>query len=135
LSVVLFALSLTMEAFYIADDNGSEYSSAFAFGLGWMGFMAGNFMTTFLWLANPLYILAIILPGFNKKASALIGLLAVVLALAFLAVDSIATSESGNGPYYKITAIGSGYWIWLAAIAVLTFGNVMSYMKYKNISA
>jgi hypothetical protein len=135
LSLLLFFISFATTAFYVDYPDDAEYSSAFVFGLGWMGFMAGNFMTTFLWLANPVYVLAIILSGFNKKVSALIGLLAVVLALAFLAVDGIATSESGNGPFYKITAIGTGYWLWLAAIVILIFGNAMSYLNYKNRSA
>lgn len=130
LSLLLFAFSLTLEAFYIGDPEDSKFSSAFAFGLGWLGFMAGNFMTTFLWLANPLYILAIIQSGFNKKVSALISWLVAGLALGFLAVGTIATSESGNGPFYNII-VGTGYWIWLAAITVLALGNMISYLNYK----
>ena len=66
ISIVLFVASLTQIAFTTQKTDDPEYSSLFVFGLGWAGFLAGNTLAVVLWLANPLYLLAIIL-GFRGR--------------------------------------------------------------------
>ena len=135
LSVLLFALSLSQTAFYIDRPKENEFSSVIVFAVGWMVFLAGNFFETLIWLANPLYLMTIILSGFSHRIFPIISaIFAIVLALLFLKVDGIATDESGSGTIYKITKLGPGYWLWLSAIAIAFFGLLMSFINKKHYS-
>lgn len=134
-SLLLFALSFTQSAFYTGNPESPDISSAFLFGFGWSAFLAGEYVKTLLWLANPLYVFAIVMCGFNRKYSIVTAVTAMALGLYFLTIETFATSESGNGPYYTIESMGNGYWLWLGAIAVLAIGGILSSLKDKNFAA
>ena len=133
LSIVLFVASLTQIAFITQKPDDPEYSSLFVFGLGWAGFLAGNMLAVVLWLANPLYLLAIILGFRGKYMVALIcSAIALIMATIFPFIEGIATSESGGGPFYPIVSLNAGYWLWLSAITFLAIANGKSYFVAKN---
>ena len=133
ISIVLFVASLTQIAFTTQKTDDPEYSSLFVFGLGWAGFLAGNTLAVVLWLANPLYLLAIIL-GFRGKHMVAFAssFTSFIMAVAFPFIEGIATSESGAGPFYPITRLNAGYWLWMSSIIVLAIANGKSYFTAKK---
>lgn len=133
-SIILFAASLTQPAFTTQKPDDPQYSSVFVFALGWAGFLAGNLFAVVLWLANPLYLLAII-SGFRGKHTIafICSAIALIMAAIFPLIEGIATSESGGGPFYRIASLNSGYWLWLLAIATITVGCIYhTLIKYKK---
>lgn len=134
LSLLLFALSFTQSAFYTSNPESPHISSAFLFAFGWSAFLAGEYVKTLIWLANPLYIFAIIMCGFNRRYAVVSVIAALLLSLYFLTIETFATSESGTGPYYTIESLGNGYWFWISSISVLAIGSVLSYFNDKKVS-
>jgi len=133
LSLLLFALSFTQSAFYTGNPESPEISSAFLFAFGWSAFLAGEYLKLLIWLANPLYIFAIVMCGFNRRYTIVSAIAALLLSLYFLTIETFATSELGTGPYYTIESLGNGYWLWLSSIAVLAIGSVLSYFNDKKV--
>lgn len=151
LSLVLYALSLTQTAYC----SGSCTSGIGALLLGPLGLMAevGDLLTyllnaitgnnakltnpvgaTFIWLANPLWLLALIFFVINKKASFVISTAALLTMLAFLACGNVINSnESGN--YSAIINIGRGYWLWVLSAVVIVLASVVGvrFNKYNTL--
>jgi hypothetical protein len=122
LSLLVLIISFTQPAFFIdrPEDPGAYSNGLILFLLGWMSPLGGALDAFIIWLANPLYIIAVIL-AFRKKPSALyFSLAAFVLALSFALITQITTSESGAASV--ITERGAGYFLWLTALAILSAG-------------
>lgn len=125
LSLLLFTISLTQTAFYTNSPTDGKFSSLFSFGFGWAGFLSGNFSSTLIWMANPVYLLALIFYFQRHRSRAIAtGITSLILALFFFTQDTIMTNESGLGPVYAVT-LAAGFWLWIAAIACLLIGILL----------
>lgn len=132
LSVLLFFLSLSQPAFYIDRvDYDAWANSAGLFLLGWMSVLGGSLVASVIWLANPLYILAVIFSIRGKIGGLFFGMAASVVAFSFSRLDEILTSESGS--YSKITALKAGYKLWLGSMLVLTIGTGIGLLTRKKV--
>ena len=129
LSLGLFLISLTQPAFYIDRSDYDAWSSPIGLLLvGWLPILGGEW-SSLPWLANPLIFLSWILIQKNQKAFLWTGLLAVLLAVSFLGVDEIMSSEAPT--YSKITAYKAGYWLWLASMVCFLGGAI--YLQLQNL--
>jgi len=118
IAICLFLVSFTLPAFYIDGPEKDAWSSPIAlFLLGWLGLGLGYF-SCISWLANPLFILAVLLFLRNKKIAVLPAVLAIACAVSFLFAHTIPLGESGNEA--KIEEYKAGYWLWLTSIILLT---------------
>lgn len=117
IAICLFLTSFTQPAFYIDTPEKDAWSSPIAiFFMGWMGLVAGSF-SCIAWLANPLFIIAVILFLRNRKVAVLICLLAILFAASFLLVHTIIVSEAPT--YARITNYKAGYWLWFGSMGML----------------
>jgi len=119
-SVGLFAFSLSQPCFYVGNTSwwGVGY---WILIFGWVGFMDGKLA----WLANPALFLAwiFIFSRTNRNASVIFGMSAMALSITFLMHDDVIINA--NGDRRKIVGYGTGYWTWLASIALVVLGNVL----------
>jgi hypothetical protein len=104
LSIIVFATSLTQNAYYIAGENPKAWSPAFySLLLG----PTGLFAEIFEWLANPVLLAAWVFSFAGKNKVALVlGKVGSALMLAFLFRHTIIASEAPT--YAKIIGYGAG---------------------------
>ncbi|MDH6254033.1 hypothetical protein M2347_003760 [Chryseobacterium sp. H1D6B] len=128
LSIILFLISLFQPAFFIDKKNADAYSnSLFLFCFGWMSFLGGAFIPFIIWLANPLYLVSIILIYKNFKIGIITLTMSVILSVAFANLDTILSSESGA--VSKITELGAGFYLWMASFIVLLICSIFKAIK------
>ncbi|HXP52670.1 MAG TPA: hypothetical protein VN922_22135 [Bacteroidia bacterium] len=131
LSLILLLISFSQPAFYVGRPDYDAWSnSLLLFLLGWMGILGGGIPSCLIWLANPLYLISIYFIIKGKSFSVYLALAGTLLALCFLFMNSILTSESGQ--MSKITVLKSGYILWLISISTLFIGTVLSQFKKKS---
>ena len=120
LSLILFLISLTQPAFYIdrREDPNAYSDSLTLFLLGWTSLLGGAIIPFFIWFANPLYFVAIILTIKSKSLGLYFALAATILAFIFSQLHTIMTSESGSTSV--ITSRGLGFKLWFISIIILT---------------
>jgi hypothetical protein len=130
ISIILFIVSLSQPAFYIGRKDYDAYADGkFLVMLGWMSFMGGNFIASLIWLANPCFLISLILTLIRNPAGFYFSILACLLSLSFSLLDSTMTSESGS--YSKITSLENGYKLWVASMLVLTVGTSFNKLVLK----
>ena len=129
ISLCLLVFSLSQNAFYIdrQEDPKAYADSSILFFLGWMSFLGGSLIPFIIWLANPLYILTIIYTVQQQKLALLLSLTPIILAIVFMMLPTILTSESGSTS--EITGIGLGFYLWFSAFIVLFFGVLMGQVQ------
>lgn len=115
-SVALFAASMSQPAFRIGEGDWGD-RGVFLVVFGGMAFLGGGFAEGLVWLANPLYLAAVFLMLFGKSWAIVCSISALILAFWFMTWQSILTSESGKTT--EILGLSLGYYLWLAAIAVM----------------
>lgn len=127
LSIIVFATSLTQNAYYIAGENPKAWSPAFySLLLGPIGLFAGIFE----WLANPVLVAAWVFSFAGKnKIALLLGIVASALMLAFLFRHTIIASEAPT--YAKIIGHGAGYWLWLTSAGLLVVSGTTGLVKQR----
>ena len=127
-SVGLYIISLMNTAISITDYNGRGSFSGLELLLhGGVGVILGGLLEWFIWLANPLYIMAII-KLFQKKHNALtFSGISSLLALSFLLWDEILVSGSGRNE--TITSFDIGYYLWTSSLITLTVGLLINKIK------
>jgi hypothetical protein len=131
LSFTFFILSLFQPAFYIGRKDYDAYADGkFLVLLGWMSFLGGNFIASFIWLANPCFIISIILTSKRISKGFYLSIFACLLALSFSLLDSTMTSESGS--YSKITSLENGYKLWVASMIILAIGTGINKLVSKT---
>lgn len=130
-SLLLLALSFSQNSYYLEGISAGDHPSTLSlFFLGWMGFLGGYLTGTILWMANPLYILSIILCCTGKRITAFIlSLIASILAFSFSLFDNAMISKMESSA--KIISLEKGYWFWLASIIVLMIGAGISIIMTK----
>ena len=106
LSVILFAASLTQDAFCV--------SGICTDWPGWSILLFGVVGHT-SWFANPLLLASWMAALFSRRIPALIlSLAALLLAGSFMLETSVITNEAGMAN--PVTGLREGYWLWLASM-------------------
>ncbi|MGI4741101.1 MAG: hypothetical protein ACRYG7_38535 [Janthinobacterium lividum] len=122
MSCVVFILSLFQPAFYIGREDYDAYADGkFLVLLGWMSFLGGNFIAFLIWLANPFFIISLILLINRSLMGFYLSIAACFIALSFSLLDSTMTSESGSNS--EITSLENGYKLWVSSIIILSLGT------------
>lgn len=119
LALSLYLGALTQIAFVIW--NADVWRGWAAFAFGGLGFAAGGY-ANLVWLANPLAFMAWYCHSKPVPTVAL-ATASLLLAVSFKFCSTVVVSEAG-GPGYAITAVGLGYWLWLAAIAITLLASL-----------
>ncbi|TAJ85022.1 MAG: hypothetical protein EPO41_28335 [Reyranella sp.] len=106
LSVILFAASLTQDAFCVSGIC-SDWP-------GWSILLFGALGHT-SWFANPLLAASWIAALFSRRVPALIlAFAALGLAGSFMFETNVITNEAGMAN--PVTGLREGYWLWLASM-------------------
>ncbi|MES2411021.1 MAG: hypothetical protein V4535_06210 [Bacteroidota bacterium] len=123
LSVIVYIISLTQ--YVITVDNGiAELISSWQYlTIGSVAIFGGGLLEWLIWLANPLYIISIILFIKNYKLSIITAFLASFLAIIFSTWEEIRFDEKGLST--KIVHFELGYYLWVSSILLLTSGIVI----------
>lgn len=132
LSIGILVLSFSQPAFYTsAPDPAGWADSWMLFLLGWMGILGGNGIATIIWMANPIYFIAMYNMIKGKPVGIILSFVATLLAFSFSQLDGMLTSESGQ--YSKITSLELGYMLWLSSFAILSLGALLNkYISLQN---
>ncbi len=129
ISFTTFIFSLTQTAFTYSDSCGVKtFSSSDSLLFGGLTVLNGDFFEWLIWLANPLYFLALNLFFNSKKASEKVSVTATMLALTFTTWNDINTSDNCN--LATILSLNSGYWFWLLSITILSIGTINYFRNY-----
>jgi hypothetical protein len=121
MSIGLFALSLASDCYYIDGADPRAWSPGWGLLLvGWLGIGSGGTA----WLANPALITGWITFFCRKTVVSLFcSLVALLLMISFLSVDTVIRSEAPT--YARVIGYGSGYWLWLTSAGALLAGAVV----------
>jgi len=124
ISLILYLLSLPFPALYLDHDyialRDNVYSSLYVLIWGIFSLPDG----TVAWFANPFFIIAYL--GRNIKSSVVFSILATISALSSFFYSSIWNDGDGR---IQIVGYGSGFYIWLASIVLLTASNLNNYQR------
>ncbi len=126
ISILIFVASLPMKTYCVENDCGEYWSGLATLLIGFLGILydkAGYIS----WFANPLIILAWILPYRLINLKLISSLLASFLVLYFLTFDETIINEAGH--IGKITGYASGYWFWTSSIIIYTFGLFYFFLR------
>ncbi len=130
-SLLLFIISLSQNAIKVNDFDGiKHYSSLSTFLSGGFAFLGGAFYEWLIWLANPIFFVAIYLFLKDKKKSKNLSLLAVIIGLIFTQWKEILANESGRK--VPIISLEFGYWLWIASMVVFSIGIFIYFSSNKN---
>lgn len=109
LSVILFAASLTQDAFCVSGIC-SDWP-------GWSILVFGALSGQASWFANPLLLAAWVAALFARRMPALIlSAAALALGASFMFETSVITNEAGMSN--PVTGLREGYALWLASMAM-----------------
>ena len=123
LTVLLFVLSLTQNAYYINDGEESVGSlGLIALLLGFFGISGGSGIA---WLANPCLFMSFIhLKRDNLKKAKVFSFISVIFGFSFLFFDNVIANEGGT--ITEITSYGIGYWLWLSSLISNFLGIIIT---------
>lgn len=125
ISLILFAISLTQNAYTINDLGQIKKASGFeAFFMGGLAFLGGGFFEWLIWLANPLYFLAVFFRKRNIDNAIAFGWMALILSLSFSLWRNLLAAENGRSAI--IQSKGLGYIIWLISQIVWLVGLLIT---------
>jgi hypothetical protein len=116
LSLGIYVLSWFFRAFTtnsVGDEVVLGYQAAI---MGGLAILSGGLMEWIIWLANPLFILSIVLKFQGNRKAKILSLMSVVIAFSFLFWKDILSSE--NGSRAVIESRGLGYYLWLLSFTV-----------------
>lgn len=117
MAAAVFLLSLGLTAFCTSRDCKSSLD---AFLLGGLGLLAGGAIS---WLANPLFLIALVLTFKGNRKAWLFSGAAMLLCFSFLLVKRVLEDEAGN--YGEIISYQMGYWLWCSSTVLLLLGNIV----------
>ncbi len=123
LSAALFVLCLMFSAFFTSETYKPQLSINLLL-MGWLGLLGSYFS----WLANSVYLLALI--SKKSRTTIILSLLALVLSLSFLTHEKLVISEAPT--YEKIVAYGPGYFLWVLAFFTILFGEALKNYQKSN---
>ena len=130
LSLSLFFISLTLNAFTFEYQGVKIMSSISCFLMGSIAVLGGGLLEWIVWLANPLCFISIFCLIMDKPIAQKINIASVILAMSFYSWNSILAAESGTSG--KILSVENGYFIWLVSVVILTVGTFWYFKRYKE---
>ena len=123
ISLTVFVVSLTQTALTYNDFDGQKiHSSVSLLLMGGLAILGGGLLEWLIWLANPLYFLAIIFLFKSNKTSKKVSIAATILALSFTTWKEILAAE--NGRTATIESLNLGYWLWVLSLTILSIGTI-----------
>lgn len=129
LSLSLFIFSLTQHVITIEGYDNKSVTSWEYLTMGSVAIFGGGVLEWLIWLANPLYIVSIILFIKHSKLSMITAFIASFSAVLFSTWEEIRTDQNGN--VASITELKLGYYLWVSSIIVLTIG-IFTYFRHKH---
>ncbi|MBI1288753.1 MAG: hypothetical protein GC178_14390 [Flavobacteriales bacterium] len=121
IGLVLFIASLTQDAILYKDYDGQKtYSSLNVFVSGGFAILGGGLFEWFIWLANPIILLSVVLWHKGDKRAIFLSVIALMIALRFTVWHEILVRESGRTG--DIDSLKLGYWLWIVSIATVAGG-------------
>lgn len=128
LSMIIFIISLSQDALICDDYDGQKiHSSLSLLFMGGLAILGGGPLEWLIWLANPIYIIALTMFINNKKAALKFSIAASLIGLSFLKWNKILAASSGRTA--TITSLELGYWLWISSMLFLTLGIIYYLMK------
>ena len=121
IGTVIFLISLTQDCVYYKYFDEIHYPSYLAFLLGWTYF-DGVCWEGFVWLANPLYFLGIVLVLKRNYSAVFPLIISSFLASSFMFFDNITITKSGR--IAPIIELELGYFLWLSSILFTTIFSI-----------
>lgn len=129
ISITLFVFSLPMKTYCVDNDCGDYFNGLGALLVGFLGILFEG-GAAIAWLANPLIIIAWVLPIRWIGIKFISGCIAIFFALYFLTFDEILKNEAGH--MGTITGYASGYWFWTSSMIIYTLGLIYIYFQMKK---
>lgn len=129
LSVIVFIISLTQYVVTIDHDIIESLSSWQYLTIGSVAIFGGGVLEWLIWLANPLYIISIILFIKHYRLSMITAFLASFLAVIFSTWEEVRVDEKGMTA--KIIHFELGYYFWVSSILILTTG-IFFYFRHRS---
>lgn len=126
LSILVFVACLLLPGFYVGDTQRENLGLSLLL-TGWLGLFAGHFA----WLANPLFLIAILRQNRKPGQAAVFALIGFLVALEFLVHKRILID--GGGGTERITGVGWGYVLWLSSFLVF-FSSALEKIEAKKLS-
>jgi len=138
LSSIIFYCSCWYPAFEITHiTTPSEVADGiYCFLFGWLGLVCCiDCPWNIIWLANPIYILSmllfVLLDGKRDQNIALIlCLCSIAMGLSFLFCTSLCINESGSPS--GVGALCIGYYLWILSFIVLLIGIILHRVQYST---
>jgi len=131
ISLTVFIVSLTQTALTYNDFDGQKiHSSLSLLFMGGLAILGGGLLEWFIWLANPLYVLALIFFFKSNKTSRVVSIVATFLALSFTTWKEILAAE--NGRTATIESLNLGYWLWVLSLTILSIGTIYYFRQLDN---
>ena len=131
ISLTIFIVSLTQSALTYNDFGGQKTISSLSLLLmGGLAILGGGLLEWFIWLANPIYFLAIIFFFKSNPKSKKFSMVSTTLAISFTTWNEILASE--NGRTATIETLNSGYWLWALSLIILTIGTLYYFRQFDN---
>ena len=124
LSILVFVACLLLPGFYVGDTQRENLGLSLLL-TGWLGLFAGHFA----WLANPLFLIAILRQNRKPGQAAVFALIGFLVALEFLVHKRIFIDEGGGTE--RITGVGWGYVLWLSSFLVF-FSSALEKIEAKK---
>ncbi|MBL0065623.1 MAG: hypothetical protein IPP38_11555 [Bacteroidetes bacterium] len=90
--------------------------------MGGLAILGGGLLEWLIWLANPVYIFALIFFYKSNKTSKLVSIIATILALSFTTWKEILAAE--NGRTATIESLNLGYWLWVLSLTLLSIRTI-----------
>lgn len=120
LSAIVYIISLTQYVITIDYNVIDPITSWQYLTIGSVAIFGGGVLEWLIWLANPLYILSIILFVKNYRLSMITAFFASFLAVIFSTWEEIRIDERETSS--KIIRFELGYYLWVTSILILTSG-------------
>lgn len=131
ISLTVFIVSLTQTALTYNDFDGQKiHSSLSLLFMGGLAILGGGLLEWFIWLANPLYVLALIFFFKSNKTSKAVSITATILGLSFTTWKEILAAE--NGRTATIESLNLGYWLWVLSLTILSIGTIYYFRQLDN---
>lgn len=129
-TALIFFFSIMLNCFVVVD-LGTEISfpGYTLLVTGGIAFLGGGMFESFVWLANPLLILAVVTFLKRNKASVFFGFVSFLIALSFTGFSEVLVSEGGREAV--ILQLKIGYWLWLLSHLLFLSGAVYFFQTRK----